>query len=105
MRKTLLDIYELYNIFKEMNMRKKTLLLILVVFIIALPLALFGCNSAGTLYIKANLRSAEIMLPDLAKYIKNDKKLSPLDREIRIKSVQIWLKLIRAKAKSLEKGT
>lgn len=64
---------------------------------------IFSCTNPGKLYIEANYQAAEVMLVDFIEYIENDPSLSPEDKEIRVKAVQEWHKLIMETFKDVER--
>jgi len=97
------EIKELYQIIKGLNMQKKIILFLGILLFIGFFVGILGgCTSAGKLYIDANVRSANVMLPELLQYIEKDDDLDKVDKEVRLEAVKSWWSLILEKQKQLE---
>jgi hypothetical protein len=83
-------IKEFFKEFKNMSKLWRRVILSLFIILIGLTvlLALGGCKCASGSYVKANYTYLKLSVPDLIKYIDNDKKLSPIDKKARIKAAQ-----------------
>ena len=65
--------------------------------IILVLLCLVSCSSvADKEFIKVNRDNAKLMLPDLVKYISEDKKIDAEQQNIRVKAIIEWQDLIEA---------
>lgn len=97
------DLRDIWRKFKELTVKQRIISIVLLLAALCIVASVFSsCASPGVQYINANKNSAELMLPDLIQYIKNDPKLSDIDKEVRIKAVETWLDLNRQKATALE---
>ena len=74
-------------------MKKQRLFYILL--IVCLVLSLASCKSASSDYINVNHENSQVLLEDLKTYINADEKLSGDDKEVRVKSVEQWQKLLQ----------
>lgn len=54
-----------------------------------------GCKTASDDYIVTSYNNAELMLPDLEKYIEKDTIISPDQRVIRIEAIKQWRSLLK----------
>jgi len=88
------DIATIITKIRGLTMRQKILLIIIMALIFATLLSLVsGCSSVSGAYVRANYKSASVMLPDLIAYIQADRKLRKIDKEVRIKAAKGWLRL------------
>ena len=66
----------------------------LVIILFAVSLLASGCGDPNQAYVRGNIRYANVILPEYEKYIKNDPKLLEESKKIRLKTSELWMKLI-----------
>lgn len=94
--------------FKGLSMKMKITFYILfffslIVLIGGVSLFLTGCASPSYAYVKADYENASPALDDLIQYIGKDPNIQPLDKEVRIKSIEKWREMINNAYKQYEK--
>ena len=86
----------MYEEFMGMSTKWKLTIIAIVLLLISTIISsgIIGCKTPSAYYIEANYKNARIVLPDMISYIKNDDSLDDMHKEIRIKAVKKWWKII-----------